>query len=83
MSGMNQGLPVAGYKAQTDTAVSMVNQNKALEETVLRIIDAAQKDGIGDPRWLAIARTDIEKAFMSLNRAIFRPGRIKLPGDPE
>lgn len=80
---MHDGLPVAGYKPQTDTAIELVNRNKVIEEQVLRIIDTAQKDGLGDPRWLAIARTDIEKAFMSLNRAIFRPGRITLRGDPD
>lgn len=81
--GLHEGLPVAGYHSQNDSAIDLVNKNKVIEEQVLRIIDAAQKNGMGDPRWLAIARTDIEKAFMSLNRAIFQPGRIKLPGDPE
>lgn len=34
-----------------------------------------------DPRWLAIARTHVQEAFMALNRAVFQPQRIKLPED--
>lgn len=78
---MHEGLPVAGYRKQPTTAVDLVNENKATEERILRVIDRLQISGEGDPRWLAIARTDIEKAFMSLNRAIFQPGRVGLPED--
>lgn len=78
---MHEGLPVAGYTKQSMTAVDQVNANKAVEERVLRIIDWLQKTGEGDPRWLAIARTDLERGFMALNRAVFKPTRIKLPED--
>lgn len=30
-------------------------------------------------RWLALGKTDLEKAFMAVNRSIFRPARIELP----
>ena len=75
---MLEGLPVAGYSAQSADRVALVNQNKELEEQVLRAIEglAAQ----ADPRWLAIARTQIELGFMSMNRAIFQPSRVILPG---
>ena len=36
-----------------------------------------------DQRWLAIARTHTQEAFMALNRAVFQPQRIKLPEDGE
>jgi hypothetical protein len=75
------GLPVAGYRPQSPEKVDLVNENKATEEVLLRSIEAATKSGLMDPRWAAIAKTDLEKAFMSLNRAIFQPGRVKLPGD--
>lgn len=35
----------------------------------------------GDPRWLAVARTHFQEGFMALNRAVFRPQRIRLPED--
>ncbi len=77
---MHQALPVAGYTAQSADRVALVNENKALEERVLRALDALT--GQVDPRWLGIARTQIEVGFMAMNRAIFQPGRISLPGDP-
>jgi len=78
---MHPGLPVAGYQPQSPEKIALVNQNKTVEEELLRVIDHASKTGIMDARWAEIARTDLEKAFMSLNRAIFQPGRISLPGD--
>lgn len=76
------GLPVAGYQPQSDANVAAVNQTKRLEEQVLRHLDQlAGLDGI-DPRWFAVGRTGIEKGFMAVNRAVFKPGRVKLPEDP-
>lgn len=77
----HKGLPVSGYAAQSDTAVAMVNQNKALEERILRQLDFLADVYDVDKRWLAIARTQIEQGFMAANRAIFKPGRISLPED--
>lgn len=89
----HDGLPVAGYKPQSGAAVDLVNQNKRLEENVLRVLDdlatmkgpAALNDKPSeiavDQRWLAIGRTAIEQGFMAVNRAVFKPGRVKLPGD--
>lgn len=79
----HQGLPVSGYAPQTDDKVALVNENKALEERVLRQFDklAALPAGTVDGRWFAIGRTGIEQAFMALNRAVFQPTRVKLPED--
>lgn len=83
MSGVKHaGLPVAGYQPQDALAVTLVNRNKEAEERVLRILDDLE-NGVEnvDKRWLAIARTSIEQGFMAANRAVFKPGRIKLPDD--
>jgi hypothetical protein len=78
----HEGLPVAGYKPQSTVAVDAVNQNKQLEERVLRVLDELRDSGTDiDQRWLAIGRTHLETAFMCINRAIFRPGRVELPED--
>jgi hypothetical protein len=75
----HQGLPVAGYRPQTDAAVDLVNKNKKMEEAILMVLDVlAQTEA--DKRWLAIGRTHIEQGFMAINRAIFKPGRVKLDG---
>lgn len=75
------GLPVHGYRAQNSAAVDAVNENKRLEELVLRRFDqlaSAYHLGV-DQRWYAIARTHIEEGFMALNRAVFKPERVSLP----
>lgn len=56
----------------------MANRNKLLEERVLRVLDDLKSDPDVDQRWLAAGRTDIEKGFMSVNRAVFKPARIDL-----
>lgn len=77
----HEGLPVAGYVAQPISAIGKVNRNKVLEEKVLRELDWLKTDPEVDQRWLAIGRTHIEQAFMAVNRAVFKPTRIVLPGD--
>lgn len=75
----HDGLPVQGYKPQSQANVDLVNSMKAAEENILRMLDTLQ--GTADPRWLAVGRTHIEQGFMAVNRSIFKPGRAKLPGD--
>jgi hypothetical protein len=94
--GLTDGLPVEGYRPQTDQAIDLVNENKRLEETILRRLDelrelAIQAEDGGnnhliDFRWFSIARTHIEQGFMALNRSIFQPSRVSMPwgvGKPE
>lgn len=83
-------LPVAGYTPQPQYKIDLVNENKRLEETILRQLDRMggrrfdnNLEPAADPRWLAIARTYIEQGFMALNRSIFKPTRIPLPGDTQ
>lgn len=75
------GLPVAGYKkTQPQWALDLVNENKILEEKILRQIDGHAELGAKlDQRAVALARTKIQEAFMWLNRGVFQPERIDLP----
>lgn len=75
------GLPVEGYRPQQTAAVDLVNENKRLEEEVLRAMDSAAMSPEIDKWMLALARTNLEQSFMWFNRAIFKPSRVKLPGD--
>ena len=77
------GLPVGGYRPQSDEAVSLVNVNKEIEERVLRILDELRDYPGIDGRWLSIGRTQIEQGFMAVNRAVFQPARLRLPEDDE
>ena len=52
----HQGLPVSGYRPQSDQNVELVNQNKALEERVLRQLDKLFATSGLDPRRLSVAR---------------------------
>lgn len=73
----HQGLPVAGYAPQSEVNVALVNQNKKVEEMVLRQLDiVATMPGV-DPRWYAVGRRHIEQGFMEVNRAVFQPKRIE------
>lgn len=78
----HSGLPVAGYYPQSSENVALVNENKILEERVLRQIDKMRNTGIAcDQRMVALANTGIQEAFMWLNRAVFQPKRVTLPED--
>lgn len=76
-------LPVSGYKPQTPAKVEAVNGFKADEERILRKLDDLTRvlESNVDHRWLAIGRTGLEQAFMAINRAVFQPGRARLPED--
>lgn len=81
--GQHDGLPVAGYRPQSEVSVERVNLNRRLEERVLRALDVLADQPDIDKRWLAIGRTAIEQGFMAVNRAVFQPARAALPEDAE
>lgn len=71
-----------GYTTYTNPANVLADeQNKQIEEGILRRLDELQGHTGIDMRWLSVARDNIEQGFMALNRAIFRPQRVRLPGD--
>lgn len=80
-----QPLPVPGYTPQHQEKISVVADHKQLEERLLRQLDFVGISGrlAADKRWLALARTHFEQGFMALNRAVFKPERIRLPEDPD
>jgi len=80
-SASHTGLPVSGYRAQSQASVDLVNEMKCAEEAMLRKLDEMKESAEIDQRWLAIGRTSLEQAFMAINRSVFKPSRIKLPGE--
>ncbi|MDN5786392.1 cyclic nucleotide-binding protein [Pseudorhodobacter sp.] len=74
----HSGLPVSGYRPQSDDAVALVNSMKQAEEAILRKLDAMAANAETDKRWLAIGRTAIEQGFMAINRSVFKPARVDL-----
>ena len=79
---LHKGLPVAGYVDQNAENVALVNAHKEMEERVLRRFETLQAhDSPHDRRMAALAITKLQEAFMWANRAVFKPGRVKLPED--
>ena len=72
--------PILGYRHQPTALIDLVNQNKWMEELLLRRIDSLRAVSI-DERWRGTARFYIEMGFMALNRAILQPERVSLPDD--
>jgi hypothetical protein len=76
------GLPVKGYKPQSERAIATVNANKAMEELLLRLCDVIAMDALHDEdfvvdmRWHSIAVSHFQQGFMALNRSVFNPERI-------
>jgi hypothetical protein len=79
---LHKPLPVQGYTPQPDWKVKAVNDNRELEEEILRRLDDMAGNPEIDSRWVATARTYLELGFMALNRAVFQPQRVKLPESP-
>lgn len=75
--------PITGYRQLSPETIQSINAVKALANDIggvlQRMADGNQLDPttpsgrLTDPRWLAEARTDFQKAFMSLTRAIAQP----------
>lgn len=81
MSAPVKGLPVPGYRPQSEEALEIVRAMKHHEEKLLRALDDLAEMPAIDKRWLAIGRTGVEQAFMAIDRSIMRPARVSLPGD--
>ncbi len=81
----NPVAPVSGYRPLSDQQIALMNENKLLEELVMRQIDRHKTDPDAlqiDQRMVALANTAIQDAFMWLNRSIAQPQRIR-PATPD
>lgn len=75
--GVKSNTTILGHTKPTTTVAEQVNDNKIMEERILRRLDAFALDPETDKRWLAIGRTKIEEAFMAINRSLFKPNRVQ------
>lgn len=76
---MSSTPPIEGYRPLTEAVVETANQNKLIEELVLRLVDEHVRNPNSleiDQRWVSIARSHFQEGFMALNRSLFRPQRI-------
>ena len=69
----SQQTQISGYRKLNADEITRINTVKGLEKQVIDFMDIQSQIGEANPRWLAIARTDLAKAFMTLSRSIARP----------
>lgn len=71
----NQHKHIKGYRDLSESEIVRMNEAKELAAQVGSLIDAlsVSSDVRVDQRWLAIAKTDLQKGFMSLVRSIAQP----------
>jgi len=64
---------IAGYRELTQEEIYTINSIKNIAaELEGFILELESTDSI-DKRWLAIAKTDLQKGFMSLTRSVAKP----------
>jgi hypothetical protein len=70
----NQHQKIKGYRDLSEAEIADMNEAKGMAE---RVGDLCKKFEMerpnADKRWLAIAKTDLQKGFMALIRSIARP----------
>lgn len=62
-----------GSQKLTNSGHELVTQTRELGELIDAHIKKLEKDDLVDKRWLAIAKTDLQRGFMSIVRSIAKP----------
>ena len=69
----NQHRKIEGYRELCQEDIDNMNQIKNTAKLVGGMIDDLESVHGVDKRWLAIAKTDLQKGFMAATRAIAQP----------
>jgi hypothetical protein len=69
----NQHRKIEGYRELDEDEIGTMNQVKNTAKLVGGMIDDLANNPSVDQRWLAIARTDLQKGFMSAVRSVAKP----------
>ncbi|MCZ7599367.1 MAG: hypothetical protein M5U09_18925 [Gammaproteobacteria bacterium] len=69
----NQHRQIKGYRDLSRAEIDAMNRVKDKAAEVGALLDDLGRMESVDPRWLAIARTDLQKGFMSATRAVAKP----------
>lgn len=65
--------PIKGYRDLSQAEIDLMNKLKDVAVEVGKWVDIVMDDPATDKRWAAIAKTDLQKGFMSLIRAVAQP----------
>ena len=70
----NQHRKITGYRELNQAEIDAMNRIKAKANEVGELLDSLSGTAAdADNRWLAIAKTDLQKGFMALTRSIAKP----------
>jgi hypothetical protein len=69
----NQHQKIKGYRDLSQEEIDLMNEAKAKAEEVGALVEKLQGTAGIDQRWVSIAKTDLQKGFMSLIRGIAQP----------
>lgn len=69
----NQHQKIKGYRDLSEVEIGAMNACKSVAVEVGSLCDRVEGMAGVDKRWVAIAKTDLQKGFMSLIRAIAKP----------
>lgn len=64
---------IKGYRDLSQAEVDLMNKLKEVAVSVGEWVDIVLDDPDTDKRWANIAKTDLQKGFMSLIRAVAKP----------
>lgn len=68
----NQHRKISGYRELSQDEIDTMNMVKNAAKMVGGLIEDLDGEDV-DPRWVAIAKTDLQKGFMALTRAVAKP----------
>lgn len=69
----NQHKKITGYRDLTEGEITAVNAIKEEGERLQYLIEELEENSDFDQRWVATAKTDLQKGIMSAVRAVTRP----------
>ena len=69
----NQHRKITGYRDLSEDEIALMNECKAMAETVGVLVEKIDAMGGISQRWTAIARTNLQQGFMALIRSIAQP----------
>lgn len=69
----NQHKKIKGYRDLSQEEIDAMNEVKVLAESVGELIEKLESTESVDKRWLAIAKTDLQKGFMAAVRSVAKP----------
>lgn len=76
-------IPLIPYTPDEADKAELISEVNEFEEELLRMVEDLEVMSGINKRFLAIAKTDLQKAFMVLTSAIVNRPRISLPGDED